>query len=94
MAWRVELTSNAARQLRRLPATDRDRLIAVLEALQEDPRRAGKRVKATQGTRDNYLRYRVGDFRVVYDLDDPAGVVLVHGAFRRRDLETWLRRHR
>jgi mRNA interferase RelE/StbE len=63
-----------------------------LDALERDPRPAGKHVKAIRGTRDAFLRYRVGDYRVLYEVFDAASVVLVHGIIQRKDLEDWLRR--
>jgi len=53
-------------------------------ARRESPRRhrtrastAGRQVKAIQGTRDAFLRYRVGDYRLLYEIHDDGHVVLV-----------------
>ncbi len=57
---------------------------------------AGRRaqVRAFQGTRDAFLRYRVGDYRLLYGILDAERVVLVTGIVARKDLEGWIRRHR
>jgi mRNA-degrading endonuclease RelE of RelBE toxin-antitoxin system len=54
--------------------------------------RAGKAVKSIKGTRDEFERLRVGDYRVMFDLLNEDRVVLVLGIINRRDLERWLRR--
>ena len=61
-----------------------------LDALEADPRRAGKAVKAIQGKRDRFLRFRVGDCRILYEIDDDRKVVLVEAIVHRKDLDRWL----
>ncbi len=73
MTWRVQLSRQASRAYDRLPATDRRRLERALDRLGEEPRPAGKLVKAIQGTRDSFLRYRVGEYRILYDVIDADG---------------------
>ena len=58
-----------------------------------NPRPPGKLVKAIQGTKDGFLRMRVGDYRIVYGVMDPDRVVLILGIIHRKDLEQWLRQH-
>lgn len=48
-------------------------------------------MKALQGTDAPFLRYRVGDHRIMYEVDDSKREVLVHGIVARKDLERWLR---
>ncbi len=74
MAWRVELDKNAAKQVRDLPDPTRERVLRALAALSENPRSAVN-VKAMVG-REGY-RLRVGDYRVLYLLDDAAEIVRV-----------------
>ncbi len=92
--FRVELSRQATRVFERLPAADRSRVAKALDALEHDPRPQGKLVKAIQGTRDAFLRYRVGDYRLLYEILDVDQVVLVAGIVARKDLEGWIRRHR
>ena len=63
-------------------------------SVQPRPSAAGRQVKAIQGTRDAFLRYRVGDYRLLYEIVDVDHVVLVAGIVARKDLEGWIRRHR
>jgi len=92
--FRVELSRQATRVFERLPGADRARVAKALDALEHEPRPHGKQVKAIQGTRDAFLRYRVGDYRLLYEILDADHVVLVTGIVARKDLEGWIRRHR
>jgi mRNA interferase RelE/StbE len=89
--YRVALASQAERAVKQLAAEERKRIISALHALAEDPRPAGKHVKALQGAEAPFLRYRVGDYRIMYEVDDKKGEVLLHAAVARKDLERWLR---
>ncbi len=66
--FRVEL--QATRAFEGLPAADRSRVVKALDALEREPRPRGKQVKAIQGTRDAFLRYRVGDCRLLHEILD------------------------
>lgn len=92
--FRVELSRQATRVFERLPAADRAPVAKALDALEREPRPRGKQVKAIQGTRDAFLRYCVGDHRLLYEIVDVDHVVLVAGIVARKDLEDWIRRHR
>lgn len=94
VTWNVELAKAAEKAFRRLPPPERGRIGKALDALSSDPRPAGKHVKAIQGTKDAFLRYRAGDYRIMYEVIDEDRVVLVSAILNRRDLEKWLRRSR
>jgi mRNA interferase RelE/StbE len=53
--------------------------------LESDPRQ-GNNVKALKGKWSGYLRYRVGDWRVVYRIDDAASCVYVAAIAHRREV--------
>ena len=76
MSWTVELTSDAARTLRKIDPQISRRIRKVLAAIEslEDPRVRGK---ALTGPLCGLWRYRVGDYRIVGDLVDSQLVVLV-----------------
>ena len=75
MAWKVELTDTAAKQLARLDKTQAQRITKYLRRLMqlEDPRDAGK---ALTGNWRTYWRYRVGDYRVVCEIRDNELVIV------------------
>ncbi len=73
----------ALRDLRKLPVDAQRALHVAAEALSIDPRPPGCR-KMT-GAPDRW-RLRVGDYRLVYELDDAAAQVLVVAVGHRREV--------
>jgi mRNA interferase RelE/StbE len=73
-AYRVDIDRPAMRDLAKLPLELRSRIVARIQALGADPRPRGAR-KLT-GSTDRY-RIRVGDYRVLYRVDDDVLLVLV-----------------
>jgi mRNA interferase RelE/StbE len=61
----------------------RRRIAPRIDALATNPRPAG--AKALQG-RGHLLRLRIGEYRVVYQIDDQAGVVTIALVGHRRDV--------
>ena len=85
MAWRIELTATAAKQLSRLGAVEARRITRFLRdrlAGADDPRRLGR---ALTGPLGGLWRYRVGDYRVICEIRDDRLVVLVLRIANRRD---------
>lgn len=81
MSYRVELTTGAARQVKKLPRPARDRVLDAVEDLAEDPRPHGApRLVGEQAA----WRIRVGDYRVICDIfDDKLTVTVIRAAHRR-----------
>ena len=75
LAWKVELTDTAKKQLARLDKTQALRITKYLRRvmLLEDPRDTGK---ALTGNLRTYWRYRVGDYRVVCEIRDSELVIV------------------
>ena len=69
----VALTSSAEKELKRLPGNLVERIIPRLERLGSNPRPAGCKIKGG----DREWRIRVGDYRVVYTIDDSKRLVEV-----------------
>ncbi len=82
MTYRVEFTSAAARQVRKLPRPVRDRVLDAIEDLGDDPRPHG--VKKLSGERTAW-RIRIGEYRVIYDVFDSELLVTVVRAAHRRE---------
>jgi mRNA interferase RelE/StbE len=74
--YTVRLESSAEHDLRHLPKDVLKRVDAKLAALVRQPRPRGA-VKL-QAREDDGWRVRVGDYRVLYTVDDAAGVVSVY----------------
>ena len=77
MTWRIEFTPAAAKELRKLdrPVARRiGRYLQDLVASCGDPRERGKGLTANQ---TRLWRYRVGDYRVICQLEEDRLLVLV-----------------
>ena len=85
------MSRSAARAFERAPKAERVRLERAIDALSRNPRPPGKLVKAIQGSKDQFLRLRVGNYRLMYEVDDTNKMVLMLGIIHRKDLEEWLR---
>lgn len=81
MTYRVDFTTAATRQVRKLPKPVRTRVLAAISALADDP--PGARKLAGE---DIAWRIRVGDYRVIYDVVDQALTVTVVRASHRRNV--------
>ena len=80
--YRLDLSRNAHRQIDRLPAQTQERINDTIARLAENPRPFGNR-KLT--AREGY-RIRVGDYRILYKIDDAARVVTVYRVRGRGDV--------
>ena len=80
--YRVEFTSAAARQVRKLDRPVRARLLDI-ELLAHSPRPDG--VKKLAST-ENAWRIRVGDYRIIYSIEDDILVVTVVRVAHRREV--------
>jgi mRNA interferase RelE/StbE len=81
--YAVELKTSARKELERLPAKLVQRIFPRLEALAVEPRPAGcKKLKGGE----NEWRIRVGDYRVVYAIDDAKLLVTVTRIRNRSDV--------
>lgn len=67
----VFLHTSARRGLRHLPEAARTRVVEVLRKLEDDPRPPGcAKLRAGLG-----WKIRIGDYRILYTIDDAAGRV-------------------
>lgn len=80
--FRVEFAPSVERDLRRLPSSMATRLIERIEQLADDPQPFG--VRKLVGA-DRTYRVRVGDYRIVYDVDFRERVVTVQRVRHRSD---------
>lgn len=83
-SYSVFLKRSAVKELEEVgSAADRRRLVERIAALSEEPRPVGHRKLAG---REDRLRIRQGDYRVVYSVDDDERVVTVVKIGHRRDV--------
>jgi mRNA interferase RelE/StbE len=75
VSYRVEMSQRARRSFLALPKRDRQRIGERLLQLADNPRPHG--TKALSGPLKGHYRLRVGDYRVVYTVEDDERVALV-----------------
>jgi len=80
--YRLEVSHTAHRQIRRLPAQTQERVNREIARLAENPRPPGAK-KLT--ARDGY-RIRVGDYRILYQVDDGVKMVIIYRVMSRGDV--------
>ncbi len=81
MTYQVRIERHASRTLASLPVDVQRRLAARLAALATDPFRAARKLEGIEG-----YRVRVGDYRILYTVDESVGVVLVWRVGHRREV--------
>ncbi len=83
MSYRIEFRPAALREMRRIPKPFNGRLMTAIAALAAMPRPPGcVRLQGTEG----YHRIRVGDYRIVYLIEDRALLICVVRLGHRRDV--------
>lgn len=87
MAWKVELSSQADRELRELDPQHTKRILTFLHervARLDDPRSIGQ---ALRGSRlGEFWKYRVGPYRLICKIEDNRLVVLVLRVGHRKEI--------
>lgn len=81
-SYRVVFARSARKELEQLPAREVGRIFAKIEDLALDPRPEGCRKLAGDG---NTWRIRIGNYRVIYAVDDRARLVDIIAVRHRRD---------
>ena len=81
--YEITVSKSAAKELSKLPKQVNNKLIKAILALSGDPRPVG--AKKLRGGTDNW-RIRVGDYRVVYAVDDVVLVVDVRKVGHRKEI--------
>ena len=87
MAWTISYTDTARKQLSKLDRPVAKRLLDFMDervAAQADPRSTGAAL--TGPLLGAYWRYRVGDYRILCDIQDGALSVLVIEIGNRKDV--------
>jgi mRNA interferase RelE/StbE len=83
--YRVELSREAQRFYDRCDRPLAQKLTRCFAALENEPRQ-GNNIKPLKGKLAGSWRYRVGDLRVVYTIDDAGATVFVITIAKRSDV--------
>ena len=70
------------KELRQIPAQETARILSVIETLKQQPRRHGvEKMSGSEG-----YRVRVGDYRILFTIDDAQRLMTVYRIKHRRDV--------
>jgi mRNA interferase RelE/StbE len=86
MTWRIEFDPAAAKELKKLGATPARRIVEFLStriAHLDDPRSLGEALKGRLG---ELWKYRIGDYRLIVDIQDGVLLILVVRVGHRREI--------
>lgn len=87
MAWRIEFEDAALKELAKLDKPVARRILAFLRervAQLDDPRSVGEALKGSK--LGEFWKYRVGDYRVIANIEDGALRILVLKVGNRREV--------
>ena len=80
--YKIEITRSAAKEIKRLPATDLKKVLAKIVSLSENPRPAD----GIKLSGEEKYRIRCGDYRILYTIEDWVLVVCVVKVGHRKDV--------
>ena len=80
--FRIVLHKTVSKKFDKLSRTDKKRISKAIESIAIDPYIG----KPLHGELKGSRRVRIGDFRIIYDIDEPASVVIIHAIGSRGDV--------
>ncbi|MBP2622888.1 type II toxin-antitoxin system RelE family toxin [Streptococcus oricebi] len=83
MTYKIIPTPKFAKQFRKMAAFTKKRIKAYLNSIVDNPRAKGKGLIAN---RSGQWRYRVGDYRVIVNIQDEELIILALEVGHRRDI--------
>jgi mRNA interferase RelE/StbE len=82
MSYHIQILRRAQKELAQLPRQEYERIKEFIEKLSQDPRPQGcKKLSGREG-----WRIRVGDYRIIYEIDDAQRAVTVLHMGHRHDV--------
>jgi mRNA interferase RelE/StbE len=82
-SFKVQLKLAAQKDFRKIPQKTVSRLLEAIEGLAQDPF-PSQSLKLANA--DRLYRLRVGDYRIIYEVEIEIGVITVHHARHRREV--------
>lgn len=85
MKYHIEIAEKLEKKINKLPKKDKNRIVDTIDSLIENPRPDG--CKKLQGNQKPPLyRIRIGDYRVVYSIQDDVLIILVVEVEHRKNV--------
>ena len=83
MSYRIEIKKSAAKSLKKIPKADRIRIVEKIDSFADNlPDVATTKLKGN----NPFHRVRVGDYRIVYEIQEDILVILVVKIGHRKDI--------
>jgi len=82
MPYRIFIKRSAEKELDRLPASIRERIVGRVVNLEDHPRPPGS--KKLQG--EESYRLRIGNYRVLYTIDNEQHLITIYAVGHRREV--------
>ena len=82
--YQVIITRIASKELRKLPKKEVQLIFSKIKGLATDPRPDG--CKKLKSQSENLWRIRMGDYRVIYSVDDTIRIIDVRRIGHRKDI--------
>ncbi len=90
MAYKIVITESATKELKRIPAKMQDRIFEKIDELAEEPKPHGhKKLKSFNmpgSDQNDYYRIRVGDYRVIYVIENEQITIIIMKIAHRKDV--------
>ena len=84
MTYRLAILPSAQRELAAIPSKEQKRINERILRLADTPRPRG--ITVLQGQKDTYYRLRVGNYRIIYQIQDKMLLILVIKIGHRREV--------
>ena len=84
MIYEVFYSEAALKEIQQIPAKDAKKIYLKTEELGNNPRPKG--YKKLEASKENMLRIRVGDYRILYTVEDTLEVVDIRRIGHRKDV--------
>ena len=83
MSYRIVLKKSAAKCLKKIPKVDQKRIADKIDSLAECP--TNQETTKMKGN-NPFHRVRVGDYRIIYEIQDEVLIILIVKIGHRRDI--------
>lgn len=80
----IKFKKKAEKELRKLPIASIKKIVPEIDKLEEEPRPQGS--KKLKGTEEEIWRIRIGDYRVIYQIDEGIKIVEIRKIGHRKDV--------
>lgn len=82
--YRIELDRRVKKDVKSVPPQDMERIKAAISNLSSNPRPPG--CKKLKGKNYHYFRIRVGDYRIVYTIEDQVLLIIIVRVGHRKEI--------